>query len=51
MGHRHRKVATPEQAEETQAAIRSYIKEAVSAEVADKREATCSHKNMRPSRR
>ena len=30
------KVATPDQAEETQAAIRSYIKEAVSAEVADK---------------
>ena len=30
------KVATPDQAEETQAAIRAYIKEAVSAEVADK---------------
>eukprot|EP00913_Durusdinium_trenchii_P026263 g24642.t1 len=30
------KVATPDQAEETQAAIRAYLKEAVSAEVADK---------------
>ncbi|CAE7748066.1 Tpi, partial [Symbiodinium sp. KB8] len=30
------KVATPEQAEETQANIRAYLKEAVSAEVADK---------------
>ena len=30
------KVATPDQAEETQAAIRAYMKEAVSAEVADK---------------
>eukprot|EP00930_Biecheleria_cincta_P051002 TRINITY_DN36161_c0_g1_i1.p1 TRINITY_DN36161_c0_g1~~TRINITY_DN36161_c0_g1_i1.p1 ORF type:complete len:252 (-),score=56.56 TRINITY_DN36161_c0_g1_i1:106-861(-) len=30
------KVATPEQAEETQAAIRAYLKEAVGAEVADK---------------
>jgi triosephosphate isomerase len=30
------KVATPEQAEETQAAIREYLKTAVSAEVADK---------------
>jgi triosephosphate isomerase len=30
------KVATPDQAEETQAAIRAYIKEAVSADVADK---------------
>lgn len=29
-------MATPDQAEETQAAIRAYIKEAVSAEVADK---------------
>lgn len=30
------KVATPEQAEETQAAIRAYVKQAVSADVADK---------------
>eukprot|EP00933_Yihiella_yeosuensis_P034470 TRINITY_DN2795_c0_g1_i1.p1 TRINITY_DN2795_c0_g1~~TRINITY_DN2795_c0_g1_i1.p1 ORF type:complete len:279 (-),score=83.96 TRINITY_DN2795_c0_g1_i1:142-900(-) len=30
------KVATPDQAEETQAAIRAYLKEAVSADVADK---------------
>merc|ERR1712118_143561 len=30
------KVATPEQAEETQAAIREYLKTAVSAEVAEK---------------
>merc|ERR1712039_896815 len=30
------KVATPDQAQETQAAIRAYLKEAVSAEVADK---------------
>merc|ERR1712187_716115 len=30
------KVATPDQAEETQAAIRAYIKEAVSPDVADK---------------
>merc|ERR1719325_192644 len=30
------KVATPDQAQETQAAIRAYLKEAVSAEVAEK---------------
>ncbi|OLP88568.1 UTP--glucose-1-phosphate uridylyltransferase [Symbiodinium microadriaticum] len=40
-------VATPDQAEETQAAIRAYLKEAAGAAVADKAEGKPFHKHLR----